>query len=59
MVDCAVPALWIALLVLLNAVEALLLIVVVVRVNHARADLIDAIDARLLEVEGRGRRLAS
>ena len=52
--DCYELLPWLALLVLLNGVEIMLLIGVTYRLVHARDTVMDAVEARLLEVEKAG-----
>jgi hypothetical protein len=52
--DCSELLPWLAVLVLLNAVEIMLLIGVTLRLRSARDTVMDAVEARLLEVEKEG-----
>jgi hypothetical protein len=49
--DCSQLLPWLAVLILLNAIEILFLIGVTVRLNNARDTVMEAVEARLLEVE--------
>ena len=52
--DCSQLLPWLAVLVLLNGIEILLLIGVTLRLRSARDTVMDAVEARLLEVEKAG-----
>ena len=52
--DCSQLLPWLAVLVLLNGIEILLLIGMTVRLNSARDTVMDAVEARLMEVEKEG-----
>ena len=52
--DCSELLPWLAVLVFLNGVEILLLIGVTLRLRAARDTVMDAVEARLLEVEKAG-----
>ena len=52
--DCSQLLPWLAVLVFLNGVEILFLIGVTLRLRSARDTVMDAIEARLLEVEKAG-----
>ena len=52
--DCSQLLPWLAVLVFLNGVEILFLIGVTLRLRSARDTVMDAVEARLLEVEKAG-----
>ena len=52
--DCSQLLPWLAVLVFLNGIEILLLIGVTLRLRSARDTVMDAVEARLLEVEKAG-----
>ena len=52
--DCSQLLPWLALLVLLNGIEILLLIGMTYRLVNARDTVMDAVEARLMEVEKEG-----
>ena len=52
--DCSELLPWLAALVFLNGIEILLLIGVTLRLRSARDTVMDAVEARLLEVEKAG-----
>jgi hypothetical protein len=52
--DCSELLPWLLVLVLLNGVEILFLIAVTLRLRSARDTVMDAVEARLLEVEKAG-----
>ena len=52
--DCSELLPWLAVLVFLNGIEILLLIGVTLRLRSARDTVMDAVEARLLEVEKAG-----
>jgi len=49
--DCSQLLPWLAVLILLNAIEIIFLIGVTVRLNHARDNVMEAVEARLMEIE--------
>jgi len=52
--DCSELLPWLAVLVFLNGIEILFLIGVTLRLRSARDTVMDAVEARLLEVEKAG-----
>jgi hypothetical protein len=52
--DCSQLLPWLAVLVFLNGIEILLLIGMSLRLRSARDTVMDAVEARLLEVEKAG-----
>jgi hypothetical protein len=52
--DCSELLPWLAVLVFLNGIEILLLIGMSLRLRSARDTVMDAVEARLLEVEKAG-----
>ena len=52
--DCSQLLPWLGVLVLLNGIELLLLIGMTARLASARDTVMDAVEARLLEVEKAG-----
>jgi hypothetical protein len=52
--DCSQLLPWLAVLVLLNGIELLLLIGMTVRLKAARDTVMDAVEARLMEIEKEG-----
>jgi hypothetical protein len=52
--DCSQLLPWFAVLVFLNGVEILFLIGVTLRLRSARDTVMDAVEARLLEIEKEG-----
>ena len=52
--DCSQLLPWLAVLVFLNGIEILFLIGVTLRLRAARDTVMDAVEARLLEVEKAG-----
>ena len=52
--DCSQLLPWLAVLVFLNGIEILFLIGVTLRLRSARDTVMDAVEARLLEIEKAG-----
>ena len=52
--ECSQLLPWLGLLILLNAIEIIFLIGVTVRLNHARDNVMEAVEARLMEIEKEG-----
>ena len=52
--DCSELLPWLAVLVFLNGIEILFLIGVTLRLRSARDTVMDAVEARLLEIEKEG-----
>jgi hypothetical protein len=52
--DCSQLLPWLAVLVLLNGIEIMFLIGMTLRMNKARDTIMEAVEARLLEVEREG-----